>query len=290
MGVKAGVLYVVATPIGNLEDISQRALKVLASVDQIAAEDTRHSQRLLGHYGISTPMVAFHEHNEREMAEALVGSLGAGESIALISDAGTPLISDPGFRLTRAAQAAGIAVSPIPGASALTAALSVAGLPTDRFVFEGFLPSRHSARLARLEALTGETRTLVFYESSHRIHDTLADMGVAFGENRQGVIARELTKTFEEVHRDRLEALAEWLAAEPNRGKGEFVVLVEGAAVTQTAGEAEGIRILDLLLAELPVKKAAALAAAVTGRRKNEMYALALARVRREELGVRSEE
>ena len=285
MGVKAGVLYVVATPIGNLEDISPRALKVLASVDRIAAEDTRHSQRLLGHYGITKPMVAFHEHNEREMAQALVGSLAAGESIALIADAGTPLISDPGFRLTRAAQAAGISVSPIPGASALTAALSVAGLPTDRFVFEGFLPSRHSGRVARLEALKGETRTLAFYESSHRIHDMLADMCVAFGDGRRAVIARELTKTFEDVHGDGLRALAEWLAAEPNRSKGEFVILVEGAPEPQNASEAEGIRILDLLLAELPVKKSAALAAALTGRRKNEMYALALERVKGKERG-----
>ncbi|HHO68310.1 MAG TPA: 16S rRNA (cytidine(1402)-2'-O)-methyltransferase, partial [Gammaproteobacteria bacterium] len=193
----AGTLFVVATPIGNLGDMTPRGVEVLQQADLIAAEDTRHSRRLAEHFGIATPMLALHEHNERSVAARLVERLRQGESIALISDAGTPLISDPGYQLVRAAREAGVPVVPVPGASALVAALSVAGLPTDRFVFEGFLPPRQAARRKRLEALKDEPRTLVFYESSHRIVDSLNDLKDVFGPGRQALLARELTKAFE---------------------------------------------------------------------------------------------
>ena len=273
-----GTLYVVATPIGNRGDMGARAVEVLKSVDRIAAEDTRHSRPLLESLGVRRPMAALHEHNEREQAERLVERLRAGESIALISDAGTPLISDPGFNLVRAAREAGVPVVTVPGPSALVAALSVAGLPTDRFVFEGFLQARAVARRERLKALADEPRTLVFYESSHRIAESLADMRDLFGPEREAVVARELTKAFEQVEGGTLEKLADWILADPNRRRGEFVVLVRGAERAAAEGVgAEALRVLEILLAELPLAKAAALAAQITGSRRKALYQAGLA-------------
>lgn len=274
---ESGILYVVATPIGNLEDISRRAARILAEVDQIAAEDTRHSRVLLDHLGVHRPLCALHEHNEERQSEALLQRLRAGARIALISDAGTPLISDPGFRLVRAARAAGIDVVPIPGPSALIAALSVAGLPTDRFVFEGFLPAKDAARRRRLQALAQESRTLVFYESSHRIEASVEAMSAVFGAGRGAVLARELTKTYEAVTGDCLADLAAYLAADAHHGRGEFVVLVQGApAPPATALDAEAQHTLAVLLRHLPLKQAVGLAAELTGCSKNLLYKHAL--------------
>ncbi|RRQ22651.1 16S rRNA (cytidine(1402)-2'-O)-methyltransferase [Thiohalobacter thiocyanaticus] len=276
MDATGGVLYVVATPIGNLADMSRRAVEILQSVDLVAAEDTRHSLPLLQHYGIRTPLQSCHEHNEAQVSPRLVEQLRAGRRIALISDAGTPLVSDPGFALVRAAIAADIPVVPVPGPSALVAALSVAGLPTDRFRFEGFLPAKAGARAARLTALAGETATLVFYESSHRIQASLTDMAAAFGGERPAVVARELTKRFEQIERGSLGHLAQWIDADDNRRKGEFVVMVQGAEAAAGRDEAEIRRILGILLKHLPVKTAAAAAAEITGERRNALYQLAL--------------
>ncbi|AHY41832.1 16S rRNA (cytidine(1402)-2'-O)-methyltransferase [Stutzerimonas decontaminans] len=275
-----GTLYVVATPIGNLEDISARALRVLKEVSLIAAEDTRHSSRLLAHFGIQTPLAACHEHNEREEGGRFLGRLQAGESVALISDAGTPLISDPGYHLVRQARAAGIAVVPVPGACALIAALSAAGLPSDRFIFEGFLPAKAAARRARLEVLKEEPRTLIFYEAPHRILESLCDFEDVFGSDRLAVLGRELTKTFETLKGLPLGDLRAWVAADSNQQRGECVVLVEGwqAPRDESAVGAESLRVLDLLLAEMPLKRAAAVAAEITGVRKNLLYQAALER------------
>jgi 16S rRNA (cytidine1402-2'-O)-methyltransferase len=269
----AGMLYVVATPIGNLGDISARALEVLKAVSLIAAEDTRHSRKLLAHYGIGTALQAVHEHNERDVTGRLLQKLSAGADIALISDAGTPLISDPGYYLVRSARQAGIRVVPVPGPSALIAALSVAGLPTDRFVFAGFLPVKQAARRQRLQGVVTETATLVFYESSHRIVDCLADMVACLGGEREATLARELTKIFETVLTGSLGDLLEQLQADRQQQKGEFVVMVQGApprdpAVIDTAAE----QVLAVLLSELPLKQAAALAAKITGLSKNVLY------------------
>lgn len=272
-----GILYIVATPIGNLDDMTPRARQTLAAVDLIAAEDTRHSGRLLAHFGITTPQLSLHEHNETARATQLLEKLQAGQNLALISDAGTPLISDPGFELVRAVRKAGITVVPVPGASALITALSVGGLPTDRFVFEGFLPARAAARRTHLQALASETRTLIFYEAIHRLTDTLGDMAEVFGAARQAVVARELTKLHEQVRDGTLEELANWARDDANAGKGEIVLLVAGAEKTATPDDAvDASRILDILLAELPVKQAAALAAKITGARKNDLYKQAL--------------
>jgi 16S rRNA (cytidine1402-2'-O)-methyltransferase len=269
----AGTLYVVATPIGHLGDISARAIEVLKQVDLIAAEDTRHSGRLLQHFAIQTPMLSLHEHNERNVAPGLIEQLQAGRSIALISDAGTPLISDPGFNLVRLARESGVRVVPIPGPSALICALSAAGLATDRFVFEGFLPSKSTARRNRLEQLAREPRTLVFYESSHRIFDCLADMAAVFGAARRAVLARELTKQFETIHQDELGALQQWVEADSNQQKGEIVVLVEGWSQSDDdALNTEAERVLQILMEELPVKTAAKLAARLTGLNKRDLY------------------
>ena len=277
MSRRPGVLYVVATPIGNLADISARARDVLAAVDVVAAEDTRHSGSLLAHLGVKTPLLSLHDHNEAERAPVLVARLQAGESVALISDAGTPLISDPGFDLVRAARAVGITVTPVPGASALVAALSVSGLPTDRFVFEGFLPAKQSARRERLELLRLEPRTLVFYESVHRLKESLEDMAAAFGAARRAVLARELTKLHEGVRDAALRELADWAGSDPAAAKGEVVLMVAGAEVAGAGAlDAEAERVLTLLLAELPVKQAAALAAEITGLKKNPLYEKAL--------------
>ena len=275
-----GTLYVVATPIGNLEDISARALRVLREVSLIAAEDTRHSSRLLAHFGIHTPLAACHEHNEREEGGRFIGRLQGGEDVALISDAGTPLISDPGYHLVRQARAAGVAVVPVPGACALIAALSAAGLPSDRFIFEGFLPAKAAARCARLEALKEEPRTLIFYEAPHRILESLGDFRDVFGGDRIAVLGRELTKTFETLKGLPLSELHAWVEADSNQQRGECVVLVEGwhAPLDESAGSAEALRVLDLLLAEMPLKRAAAIAADITGVRKNLLYQAALER------------
>lgn len=273
MTVSKGKLWVIATPIGNLEDLSTRAQSVLKSVDLIAAEDTRHSQPLLARYDVSTRMVALHEHNERTESERLVEMLCNGSTIALISDAGTPLISDPGFRLVRAARKAGIAVSPLPGPCAAIAALSIAGLPSDRFVFEGFLPTKTSARRARLMQLVMEVRTLIFYESSHRILDTLADCVTVFGLDRQAVLARELTKLYETVIGASLAEIIKRVEEDANQQRGEFVLLIAGASEEESdPKQAEGRRIFDILRAELPPSQAAKLAAAIAGIPRRILY------------------
>lgn len=270
--VPAGTLHVVATPIGNLGDISARALETLKSVAAICAEDTRRTRALLQQFGIGTPLLALHEHNEDELAERLVARLAAGEALALVSDAGTPLISDPGFRLVRAARAAGIRVSPVPGAAALIAALSVAGLPSDRFAFEGFLPAKAGARRERLQALAGEPRTLVFYESSHRIMDFLEDAAAAFGAERPAVVARELTKLFETVLDGALGELRSRIGQDANQQKGEFVVLVAGAGDEHDARLAAGRRLYARLIEHLPPSTAAKLAAELTGAPRKSLY------------------
>jgi 16S rRNA (cytidine1402-2'-O)-methyltransferase len=272
----AGTLFVVATPIGNLDDLTPRARRTLADADLIAAEDTRHSATLLQHFGIATRCVALHEHNERYVSADLVERLRAGTTIALISDAGTPLVSDPGFRLVRAAREAGIRVSPVPGACAAIAALSAAGLPSDRFVFEGFLPAKGAARRSHLQALRHETRTLVFYESSHRIVEMLADLLAEFGAVRRGVVARELTKVFETVLDGTLAELAARVSADANQQRGEFVVLVAGADDDAAAARlVAGRRAFDLLRKELPPGRAARLAAEISGAPRNALYAAA---------------
>jgi len=278
--VQPGSLYVVATPIGNLDDISARALRILREVALIAAEDTRHSARLLQHFGIQTPLAACHEHNERDQGGRFLARLQAGEDVALISDAGTPLISDPGYHLVRRARAAGFAVVPVPGACALIAALSAAGLPSDRFIFEGFLPAKAAGRRARLEQVREEPRTLIFYEAPHRILECLQDMREVFGDDRPALLARELTKTFETLQGLPLAELCEWVAADSNQQRGECVVLVAGwqAPEGEEAVSAEALRVLDLLLSEMPLKRAAALAAEITGVRKNVLYQVALER------------
>ncbi|MBV7561601.1 16S rRNA (cytidine(1402)-2'-O)-methyltransferase [Pseudomonas sp. sia0905] len=276
----AGTLFVVATPIGNLDDLSARALKVLGDVALIAAEDTRHSARLMQHFGIGTPLAACHEHNERDEGNRFIERLLAGDDVALISDAGTPLISDPGYHLVRQARAAGVRVVPVPGACALIAALSAAGLPSDRFVFEGFLPAKTVGRRARLELVREEPRTLIFYEAPHRILECLQDMREVFGGERQALLARELTKTFETLQGMPLGQLFDWVAADANQQRGECVVLVAGwqAPEDEAAVSVEALRVLDLLLAEMPLKRAAALAAQITGVRKNLLYQAALDR------------
>jgi 16S rRNA (cytidine1402-2'-O)-methyltransferase len=276
--VTKGVLYVVATPIGNLEDFSTRAVDTLRKVDLIAAEDTRHSRPLLRHYGIETPLQSFHEHNERVQLEKMLSRLRAGKSLALVSDAGTPLISDPGFPLVREAAAAGISVVPIPGPSALTCALSAAGLPTDRFLFAGFPPRSGAQRRHWLEQLAQERATLVFYESGHRIRACLADMAVSFGSEREAVLARELTKLHETFLRGSLEQLTARVAEDKYQCKGELVVLLAGAA-PRAADQPLSVdvdKLLPRLLQEMPLKRAVSLLAELTGAKKNQLYDRAL--------------
>jgi 16S rRNA (cytidine1402-2'-O)-methyltransferase len=270
--VQQGCLWVVATPIGHRDDISMRAIETLRSVSVIAAEDTRHSRPLLIHHNIDVPLIALHDHNEREAMESVVRRLLGGESVALISDAGTPLISDPGFRLVRAARAAGIRCVPVPGACAAIAALSVAGLPSDRFVFEGFLPPKAAARRARLQELVADGRTLIFYESSHRVAESLADMRDVFGGEREAVLARELTKLFETVLGEPLAELAERVANDPDQQRGECVLLVAGRGEEADAKLAEGRRIFTILREELPPAKAAKLAASISGAPRKLLY------------------
>jgi 16S rRNA (cytidine1402-2'-O)-methyltransferase len=264
---------VVATPIGNLADLSARAREILGAVELIAAEDTRHSAALLAQFGIGTRTLALHEHNEREKSAELVQRLRDGAQIALISDAGTPLVSDPGFRLVRAAREAGIAVSPVPGACAAVAALSAAGLPSDRFVFEGFLPAKPAARRAHLQTLAGETRTLIFYESSHRIEECLRDCADVFGAARRAVLARELTKLYETILDGTLADLSARVASDADQRRGEFVLLVAGADEGGDAAKlAEGRRVFGILRRELPPSRAAKLAAEISGASRKALY------------------
>ncbi len=272
-------LYIVATPIGNLGDITRRALEVLESVDLIAAEDTRNSQKLLNHFGIKVPMMALHEHNEREQTNEIITKLQTGRSIALISDAGTPLISDPGYTLVRRLYEKGLKVIPVPGPSALLAGLSASGLATDRFCFEGFLPAKAGARDKVLAGLKQETRTLVFYEAPHRIVATLTSLRDIFCEHRLMTMARELTKMYETIRRDTTAALLEWVSANPEQQKGECVLVVAGAkTVTRSDSVEVAVEVLLCsLLEKMSLKDAAQLAADITGLKKNALYEQALA-------------
>lgn len=272
-----GILYVVATPIGNLDDISTRATKVLSHVHRIAAEDTRHSSRLLQHLGINTPLVALHDHNEAGRVQQLIAQLVAGEDIALISDAGTPLISDPGYRLVAAAHHAHIQIVPVVGACAAIAALSVAGLASDRFSFEGFLSAKASQRQTQLKNLATETRTLIFYEAPHRILESVQDMAAIFGTKRRVVLAREITKAFETIKQMTLEELCLFVESDTNQQRGEIVLVVEGAPEDSVLMAQKDLDALLLkLLKYLPVKASAQLAAELTGHKKNALYERAL--------------
>lgn len=281
-----GILYLVATPIGNLADMGRRAVEILKKADVIACEDTRHSRPLLDHYGIGRPLLAFHAHNEEAAAAKLVDRLLKGESVALISDAGTPLINDPGFPLVRRAREAGVPVVPIPGPCALVAALCASGLPSDRFAFEGFPPRKPSARKALFEALRDEPRTLIFYEASHRVEETLKDMAAVFPSGRRLVVARELTKVYETIAATTVGGAPGLLERDPHMRRGEFVILLEGAPpAPETAGlTPEQERVLKLLLEECSVKTAVGLAVKITGARREELYRAAL-RLGREEAG-----
>jgi 16S rRNA (cytidine1402-2'-O)-methyltransferase len=270
--IEAGTLYVVATPIGNLADLSPRARDVLAAVAAICAEDTRHTRQLLAAFGLDRPLLALHEHNEGEIAGRIVERLRHGEALALVSDAGTPLVSDPGYRLVREARAAGMKVVPVPGACAAIAALSVAGIPSDRFCFEGFLPAKAGARRERLQALARETRTLVFYESSHRIEESLADLVAVFGAGREAVLARELTKLFETVLGDTLGEIAGRVGTDENQRKGEFVLIVRGCEDDAAATLAEGQRLYAKLVEHIKPSQAAKLAAELSGAPRKALY------------------
>lgn len=274
-----GILYVVATPIGNRADITERARETLQRVDLIAAEDTRHSGQFLAQMGVARPLIAVHDHNESQRIDEILATLSRGASVALISDAGTPLISDPGYRLVAAVAAAGITVVAVPGACAAIAALSVAGLPTDRFVFEGFLPPKSAARRARLLELVTEPRTLVFYEAPHRVRDTLEDLSAVFGGERPVALARELTKLHEQIYRGSLSALLDKSAVDTNMSRGEAVLVVGGAAASPEAGEDVQIRadqLLRSLLPLLPLSQVVDLVAEWTGDRRNKVYERAL--------------
>jgi len=273
----SAALFLVATPIGNLGDISSRALQTLQCVDLIAAEDTRHSKRLLQHFGIDTRLIAYHEHNEEQQTPRLITRLQRGQSVALISDAGTPLVSDPGYRLVQAALQQQIRVVPVPGPCAAIAALSVSGLPSDRFVFEGFPPARQGTRVNYLQTLQSEQRTLIFYVSCHRITDTMIDMRDVLGGQRQAVLARELTKTYETIRKATLDELVAWVIDDSDQQKGEIVLLIEGARERGNGAQLLLESLLPVLVDELPVKQAAIIASKVTGLNKNELYKRALA-------------
>jgi len=271
------ILYVVATPIGNLQDITLRALEVLKTVDVIAAEDTRHTSHLLSHFAIQKKLIAVHEHNEQKSAQILLERLRAGKSIALVTDAGTPGISDPGAIVVDVLREAGVKVVPVPGASAVIAALSASGITANGYVFYGFLPASGSQRRKTLEALKGYFSTVVFYEAPHRIIECVEDLAKVLGGERRITIARELTKTFETFHRCALQDAKGWLESDPNQQRGEFVLLVEAAAVVEEADISEDAeRILRLLLADLPLKQAVKLATEITGLKKNILYEFAL--------------
>lgn len=271
---QTGILYIIATPIGNLQDITQRALETFAQVDLIAAEDTRHSGLLLNHYGIKKPFFALHDHNEQQKADLLVEKLQQGTNIALISDAGTPLISDPGFHLVRKCRQAGLKVVPLPGACAAITALCASGIASDRFCFEGFLPAKTKARKDKLQTIAEEDRTLIFYESTHRILDTLEDIEAVLGADRYIVLAREITKTWETISGDTVNNLRQWLAEDPNRTKGEMVLIIEGKPKTEDNDKInpQAIKALQLITKELPLKKAAAIVAELYGYKKNALY------------------
>ena len=274
--IQANTLYVVATPIGNLGDISQRAIEVLEQVDVIACEDTRHTQKLLSHLGIKNRTMSLHDHNERQRQQQIADLLGEGKSVALVSDAGTPLISDPGFHVVRHLREQNLTVTAIPGACAAITALSISGLPTDRFTFEGFLPAKSGARKSTLSALAHETRTMVFYDAPRRAIDTIKDVAEVFGDERQVVIARELTKTFETVTSNSAGNLVSWLEQDSNQLKGEMVLMIAGKVEDQDAISPEIEQTLSLLVKELPPKKACAIAAEIYGIKKNKLYDLAL--------------
>jgi len=271
--IHSGTLYVVATPIGNLQDITLRALEVLKAVDVIAAEDTRHTSGLLSHYAIRKKLVAVHEHNEHQSAEQLLARLRAGESVALVTDAGTPGISDPGAVVVDIVRQAGIAVVPVPGASAVIAALSASGIRQNGFSFIGFLPASGSQRRKMLESLKEQKTTLVFYEAPHRVVESVEDMASVLGSERNITVARELTKTFETFHSCRLDEAVAWLQADPNQQRGEFVLLVESLPEAESAEIAPEVdRVLRLLMAELPLKQAVKLTAEISGEKKNALY------------------
>lgn len=271
--VDVATLYIVPTPIGNLGDITQRSLAVLGQVDLIAAEDTRHTGRLLSHFSISTRTFALHDHNEQQKADFLIGKLQQGQSIALVSDAGTPLISDPGYHLVNRCRQAGVKVVPLPGACAVITALSAAGLPSDRFSFEGFLPPKSKGRRDKFEEISQAERTCIFYESPHRITDSLDDMLAVLGAEREVVLARELTKTYETIHGAPLGELIEWLKEDSNRIRGEMVLLIHGYRSDEKESlPLEATRTLGILVKELPLKKAAALVAEIHGLKKNALY------------------
>lgn len=274
--VEAGKLFIVPTPIGNLEDMTHRALRVLAEVDLIAAEDTRHSQKLLQHYDITTRMISLHDHNEDQRAKQLIEKMKLGQNMALISDAGTPLISDPGYGLVNQCRATGLEVIPLPGACAATTALCAAGLPTDRFRFEGFLPAKEQAKLQALQALERETCTSIFYESPRRIEATLRAVVEALGSARPVVLAKELTKTFETFFSGSAGQCLSWLQADANHQRGEFVLMIGGHKHDETAVSAEALKLLKALMSELPLKKAAAITAEQFGLKKNALYQLGL--------------
>ena len=274
---RSATLYVVATPIGNLADITLRALEVLKSVAVVAAEDTRLTGRLLGHYGIETRMIPVHEHNEKRVAKQVLALLGEGKSLALVSDAGTPAISDPGAMLVAVVRAAGYPVSPVPGPNAAVAALSAAGSTAPHFLFYGFLPERSAARRKALAGISRLPYTLVFYEAPHRVAESIADLREVLGGSRHLVIARELTKLFETLHACTLAEAEAWFAADPNRRKGEFVLIVEGADMAAEPDGGGAQRALAILLEELPLKQAVGLAAKIGGGGKNELYRMALA-------------
>ena len=269
-------LYIVATPIGNLNDITLRAIEILKNVDLIAAEDTRHSGLLLQHLGIKAKLFALHDHNEQEKSQILIEKLNSGLSIALISDAGTPLINDPGYHLVKACRENDIKVVPIPGACAAIAALSVAGLPSDKFSYEGFLPAKSKARHDYLTTLVNETRTMIFYESTHRLLDTLQDMQTVFGTDKQIVLAKELTKTWETIVSYPVNQLINWLNEDVTRQKGEFVLIVEGHTKSDKDIDPNVINTLKLLVKELPLKKAASITAEIYGLKKNQLYQIGL--------------
>ena len=269
-------LYIVATPIGNLDDITLRAIDTLKRVDLIAAEDTRHSGLLLQHLGIKARLYSLHDHNEQEKAHVLIEKLQAGISIALISDAGTPLINDPGYHLVKACRENGIKVVPIPGACAAIAALSVAGLPSDKFIYEGFLPAKSKARQDSLASLITEPRTMIFYESTHRLLETLKDMQTIFGADKQIVLAKELTKAWETIVSFPVNELIDWLNQDASRQKGEFVLIVAGYTESNKDIDPKAINTLKLLQKELPLKKAAAITAEIYGLKKNQLYQIGL--------------
>jgi len=276
MELSSAALYIVPTPIGNMNDITLRALTVLEQVDLICAEDTRHTGKLLAHHSVTTQTMSVHDHNERQRVQTLVNKLEQGQSIALVSDAGTPLISDPGYHLVNGIRDAGFPVVPLPGACAAITALSGAGVATDRFCFEGFLGAKSAGRQSQLSALQSESRTMVFYESPRRVVNTIEDMAAIFGEDRHIVLARELTKTFETIHGAPAAQLLEWLNSDENNRRGEMVIMVSGYKKDDELITPEVIDALKLLATELPLKKAAALVAKLYNEKKNALYKVGL--------------